>query len=611
MAPRIPKRCHFFNSDGSKRRGGCRKGSLCLFTHPSDSGWTDAVDSNPPFFAGRRSPPPYDRKPPFPRDRSPPRRHRSPSPPRSYNRSAERSSRPSGDYYTHEDTRIHSRSSSQVSDLSNRQRRIPPPTSGSTLPPPSTATLSPPPSSSTSLPPPILPSTFMPPPPSTPLSTFPPPIEQIQPPLPLIPTPPAFLSRKPSATPQLTPDELRTIWAERIRILAECVGNRQQFGKVENDISNARQLMLTLRFPGLPDDGKQRLQDELTKLEADRERLKKKRDEGITQLIKLNSWPAAPISEAEEGELARHEEMLKYVTGLEETATEMNALLIELRERKALELGGDATTSMDVDPQQDSSGRPLKRRRLSDSGRPEYSPGPTNADIEAMQEKFADLEARYSDFQNDMIAHDSDMLDGFKAEMDMKLLEFSQSLPAAPTEPPGVYNDVRENIDTTGNQVAELAEGVSHLVLQSDAQYKEIEAVKHRIEAANTVVAQMQQQFQSYTDSREQDRKTVNALEATLQAYMNHPPSNAVPSLTHDQLVVRMQEPLVDIVRATVRPLIETLRDQVQKMLNCQNQEMYKTLWSKLSLTLRMVETISQRIERAEQTGAKVRAVAS
>jgi len=189
--------------------------------------------------------------------------------------------------------------------------------------------------------------------------------------------------------------------------------------------------------------------------------------------------------------------------------------------------------------------------------------------------------------------------------LDSKLDELSKASIAAPAGGSDAYIRVKDNIDTTGKEVEEIAKEVGGLVLQQDAHGKEIEVVKHGIEAANTSLAQMQQQFQSYAETRERDRKTIHALDTAYEAYVNNPPTIAPTSLTHDQLVQFLEEPLLDMVHANVQPVIEQLREHVQAMLSKQNTEVYKTLWDKLSLTLRMVETISQRIERAEQSDTR------
>lgn len=86
---------------------------------------------------------------------------------------------------------------------------------------------------------------------------------------------------------------------------------------------------------------------------------------------------------------------------------------------------------------------------------------------------------------------------------------------------------------------------------------------------------------------------------------MAHPPSPPrsprIP--TQDYVLNLIEEPLLEVVHTSVKPLIDDLRTDVEDMLRNQNTEMYETLWGKLSLTLRMVSTISGRIEKGDEMG--------
>jgi hypothetical protein len=62
----------------------------------------------------------------------------------------------------------------------------------------------------------------------------------------------------------------------------------------------------------------------------------------------------------------------------------------------------------------------------------------------------------------------------------------------------------------------------------------------------------------------------------------------------------------LEVVFTSVKPLIDDLRAEIENMLRSQNTEIYETLWGKLSLTLRMVETISGRIEKRDEIGFNI-----
>ena len=112
----------------------------------------------------------------------------------------------------------------------------------------------------------------------------------------------------------------------------------------------------------------------------------------------------------------------------------------------------------------------------------------------------------------------------------------------------------------------------------------------------------MEKQFQDYVTEREKDRRTIEALQAALAAHIAQPPSPpSSPRIpTQSYVLDLIEEPLLDVVHTSVKPLIDDLRAEVEGMLRSQNTEIYETVWGKLSLTLRMVETISGRIEKGD-----------
>ncbi|KAG5635838.1 hypothetical protein H0H81_009978 [Sphagnurus paluster] len=476
------------------------------------------------------------------------------------------------------------------------RRRSPSPrrrASDYSLPPPSSAlSTRPPPASASTLPPPPTASTAASPPPPSPAMQPPPPT----PSLPPLPAPPSFLSRKPDPQPESSPEELKSIWAERIKLLADCVTARQQVSNIEADVASIERLIHTNGFEAFPDEDKRRIEGERAALVTKRDDIRKRRDDAIAVLINTRSWPAAPITGAEQQENEKLHDMLKHVAELQATAAEINSLFTELREQDDPSATGDSTP-MDVDPDPQAQARPLKRRRLA-GNRVDTQHGPTQVELEEVRDKLAELEGHYATFQNDMFAHAHEQREDMEERLETRVEEMKEyiaSLP--PAAPQDAYKEVRENIDLTGSQVEELAKTVGELFLSVDAQNKEISGLKLRIDQSHAEMAQMREQFKDLLEAHPKNQKRIEALEAGIDAYMNSPPAVPQPNLTHEQLVHLLEEPLVDMVRENIRPLVEQLRDLVQQLLRQQNEEMYKALWGKLSLTLHMVETVSQRMD--------------
>lgn len=105
----------------------------------------------------------------------------------------------------------------------------------------------------------------------------------------------------------------------------------------------------------------------------------------------------------------------------------------------------------------------------------------------------------------------------------------------------------------------------------------------------------MQQQLSEFEESTRASAEKIQALERALEMQRNAPP----PPVTHlppDHILRQIETPLLNSVRSHIQPLIEDVRTQTQEMMNTQNTEMFTNLWGKLSLTVKMVEAISARI---------------
>jgi len=404
-------------------------------------------------------------------------------------------------------------------------------------------------------------------------------------------------NKRVSSPPQLKAEELRAIWGDRIKLLADSVQTRNEYTKVEEDIAGCRRLMETLRMPSLPNEDKEALSTELTKLESRREETKKSMEEKISRLTKLNSWPIGPRTETE-GEVEKYPEMIKYVEELKNTATEMNRVLNDIRERKST-VQSDAT-SMDVDLPVGSE-PPFKRRRVSDAGQPSSSVA--TDEIDALRDKLLSLEDRFSSFENDLTEHSQELMQEMKAYIEGNVEEIASAVKnTLAGGPSDLCDKADQEVKRMGGEVAELAEEMGALLLRANAQETETATLQHELEESRKEFSSLEKQFQDYVTEREKDRRTIEALQAALAAHVAHPPSPPrSPRIPAQNYVLDLiEEPLLDVVHTNVKPLIDDLRAEVEGMLRNQNTEIYETLWGKLSLTLRMVETISGRIEKGD-----------
>ena len=128
-------------------------------------------------------------------------------------------------------------------------------------------------------------------------------------------------------------------------------------------------------------------------------------------------------------------------------------------------------------------------------------------------------------------------------------------------------------------------------------------------------IHQLRRQFTAYAQAREKDTQSLQVLEAAMKAYTKSttaPPSLPLspspaslffPSLIIEYLVQALQDPITDILRAKMKPLIQEFRDNVEGLLKDQNAEMYGTIWERVKGALILLRTISDKLEVGQQQG--------
>lgn len=208
---------------------------------------------------------------------------------------------------------------------------------------------------------------------------------------------------------------------------------------------------------------------------------KRVEDAALDQLAESDSWPAGPVSKHETGLQQQYDDTVNTVVDLKKTADELHAII--LKAQKAYPAGSN-DDAMDVDTQEGPSSRPLKRRRISKSGRALTPIQPTETEVEGVLDAIGALEGRLLTMNNDMTAHDEDM----KVEMSELIEDRFEQLQIERGSlnqhkdklsiPPDKVLEVEGNVDRLDDEVKEIADELVTLITQSDRMEKEVAAVK-------------------------------------------------------------------------------------------------------------------------------------
>jgi hypothetical protein len=94
----------------------------------------------------------------------------------------------------------------------------------------------------------------------------------------------------------------------------------------------------------------------------------------------------------------------------------------------------------------------------------------------------------------------------------------------------------------------------------------------------------------------QQNNEQVEALAAALQAYISQaPPPPLQPVIpTHEYLMEELEDQIHSSCTNAIMPLLREMKDEVSKMLTDENDAMYQTLWPKIELVLRMMDTVKK-----------------
>lgn len=97
-----------------------------------------------------------------------------------------------------------------------------------------------------------------------------------------------------------------------------------------------------------------------------------------------------------------------------------------------------------------------------------------------------------------------------------------------------------------------------------------------------------------------ENAKIIESLQAGISDLNDRPP----PSIPQQVLVDTVEEPIKEIIRSKITPLIDDFQREMDAILQTRNED-YKSLWAKLGVTQKMVNAIANQVNR-EQAGLVV-----
>lgn len=432
------------------------------------------------------------------------------------------------------------------------------------------------------LPPPPVPSHPPPPPPGAPPTK----------PLPPVPVPPSFLSldisqKPPEKSPEksraLSGDDLRKVWHERVDLLFASVKAREQLSDAEADLK-LNKLGESSRM-GNSSNARAIAQTELRC-----ETKKNEISESIQKLTASEFWPALKPPDLQSVE-AKFFGMKQQITELHNSVGELSTSFAALLKLKDPGTAGEP---------------PLKKRRLEE----EDAAGPSEATfslsaLDGIQARLSGVDSQLLELQNDIFQRNAIVEEEIESRIDARLEEVeifpdeddinpSSAIVTAAVQAETV--NALNSINSTGQELGELAHVVADLMIQSKGTDDESMRLRQENDQLKTEIIKLKSSAEADAKVVQQNNEQIKALAAALQAYISHapppPPQPVIP--THEYLMEELDDHIHSSCIKAIEPLLQQMKVEVSKMLTDENDAMYHTVWPKIELAIRMVDTVKK-----------------
>ncbi|KAI0054086.1 hypothetical protein FA95DRAFT_1591845 [Auriscalpium vulgare] len=428
----------------------------------------------------------------------------------------------------------------------------------------------------------------------------------------LPPAPQPLRAPPPVAVKELTMEEKRVIWAERINLSALAVTERLEHVKLEKDVIGRRRLTQSSGFQVLSGESKANVLAQLRDAEAKSEEKKKSLVDIISRLVDAGFWPIQPHHDLADFD-AKISGMKTSLGTLYNGVAQLNSNLTAVMNPSQLRQG-QADHAGAVGPE----ARPLKRQRtLTGETIPDEDDSVLQSTLELMQDRVQGIENRAEELQNDLTQHMRDTLDEFEGRLDDKVEEITAGIaqtlltdgqigPAATKQ----LSDLEMKYSQADEDMDEMAKEVGELIVQ----LRDIQANRDRLVNGNTQlregIAELDRQHKGQSEELEQMRKEMHALSNVVKAALAAPRTQPVqPPI--EVVVEAIKEPVQEIARKELHPALQEFRTQVEDNLHVHGTSLRDAVGPKLAQYARSVEVIWDWIEQGDPSGIRRPSVAS
>ncbi|KAI0664594.1 hypothetical protein C8Q70DRAFT_938374 [Cubamyces menziesii] len=420
----------------------------------------------------------------------------------------------------------------------------------------------------------------------------------------------ASTSMPPPPKKELSSEEIRKLWLERIRLLSEAVQVRGDHLRTKEDLQTYEKMAKSSLYETLPDDDKTALQNRISAASSRLQEKQRELNRIAGQLVPEDFWPQAQRIQQQQSN-PEYQKMTAVLAALKEDVQQLYTSVgsIQALQQTATESTPTPTPAPQPEPGEitaDSSSRPRpkKRRRLSVDGGVQISDIPS-ADFESMQERLVALDGRIAELRNDILQHENRIADEVEAHLDYRMSKLRLGVGGEADKPadPELQSKVEQVHKDFANVQARAAQAAEQLVaLEAHSQSREERnaALQQQNDALRVQIEELEASQVKTSAMLEEQQKAIDALKAAVTTYISRPPDIPLQpgSLTADAIVEALRPRLLVASREDLLPILEDARLQIEKQLQDHTSQVNDELVSQMGPVVRSVEWISAWLER-------------
>lgn len=227
---------------------------------------------------------------------------------------------------------------------------------------------------------------------------------------------------------------------------------------LEDDIKFAQKHLIH-SYPFLPAEVKEETEQHLVDLETQCASKRALRDATLNKLSQTNFWPIFGRTETEEAQKKKYEEMVNTVADLHNAVASIHDVL-----QTAVAEHNWRVTSEDTEDE--GAQRSKKRRRVGNDGEAAISEDDLSpSELSTVIDKVQHVEGRLYDLKNMLNQRDNDIMDEIRHSIEARYEDDGE--PAeGDSETLAAVGQVKELVESTGNQMGELAGEVGAVIIQ-------------------------------------------------------------------------------------------------------------------------------------------------